>query len=55
MNTLHTGIATLEPMVVAHAPEMFDVLIDPAIYEFENEPPPSVERLMVRRVKSRPY
>ena len=32
-------------MVEAHAPGMFEVLSDPAIYEFENEPPPSVERL----------
>ena len=45
MNTLQTAISTLEPMVVAHAPEMFEVLSDPAIYEFENEPPPSVQRL----------
>ena len=45
MRTLQSEICTLEPMVVAHAPEMFEVLCDPAIYEFEHEPPPSVERL----------
>ena len=37
MNTLQSEICTLEPMVVAHAPEMFEVLCDPAIYEFEHE------------------
>lgn len=45
MNTLHTALCTLEPQVEAHAAEMFEVLSDPAIYEFENVPPPSVERL----------
>ncbi len=55
MNTLQSLVCTLEPMVVAHAPEMFEVLCDPAIYEFENEPPPSVERLAdgYRRRESR--
>jgi RimJ/RimL family protein N-acetyltransferase len=32
-------------MVEAHATAMFAVLTDPAIYEFEGEPPPSLERL----------
>ena len=45
MRTLHSPRCTLEPEVVAHAEEMFVVLSDPAIYEFEGEPPPSVERL----------
>ena len=45
MRTLHARVCTLEPQVVAHAPEMFPVLCDPAIYEFEGEPPPSVEKL----------
>ena len=31
----------LEPQVEAHAAEMFEVLSDPAIYEFENTPPES--------------
>jgi RimJ/RimL family protein N-acetyltransferase len=38
----------LEPQVVAHAHDMFVVLSDPAIYEFENEPPPSEEWLRNR-------
>ena len=38
----------LEPLVAAHAHEMFAVLSDPAIYEFENEPPPSEVWLLER-------
>jgi [ribosomal protein S5]-alanine N-acetyltransferase len=45
MNTLHATRCTLEPLTVAHAAELFDALSDPAIYEFEGEPPPSLERL----------
>ena len=45
MNVLQTSICTLEPMLAAHADEMFHVLSDPAIYEFENESPESKERL----------
>lgn len=45
MNTLRTPRCTLEPQVEAHALAMFDVLSDPAIYEFEGGPPASVERL----------
>lgn len=41
MKTVQASLCTLEPLVVAHAREMFGVLSDPAIYEFENEPPPS--------------
>ena len=48
MRTLHTAICTLEPQVVAHAAEMFAVLSDPAIYEFENAPPISEEWLAER-------
>jgi ribosomal-protein-alanine N-acetyltransferase len=48
MKTLCTACCTLEPLVVTHAPEMFLVLSDPAIYEFENEPPVSVEWLARR-------
>jgi ribosomal-protein-alanine N-acetyltransferase len=46
---------TLEPQVAAHAPEMFRLLGDPAIYEFENEPPQSEEWLSerYRRLESR--
>jgi RimJ/RimL family protein N-acetyltransferase len=55
MRTLDADICTLEPQVEAHAVEMFAVLCDPAIYEFEGEPPPSVEALAAayRRKESR--
>jgi [ribosomal protein S5]-alanine N-acetyltransferase len=39
---------TLEPQVAAHADEMFIVLGDPAIYEYENEPPQSLQGLRER-------
>ncbi|MCE9634311.1 MAG: GNAT family N-acetyltransferase [Planctomycetes bacterium] len=48
MRTLDTAICTLEPQTVAHAREMFAVLSDPAIYEFENEPPVSEQWLSER-------
>lgn len=46
---------TLEPQTVDHAEEIFVVLSDPAIYEYENEPPASVEWLRARfaRLESR--
>ena len=55
MRTLETAALTLEPLTVRHADEMFAVLGDPAIYEYENEPPPSVEWLSARfaRLESR--
>lgn len=55
MRTLVTPVCTLEPQVVAHASEMFRVLCDPAIYEFENKPPPSEDWLAKRygRLESR--
>jgi [ribosomal protein S5]-alanine N-acetyltransferase len=45
----------LEPQRAAHADEMFEVLADPAIYEYENEPPTSAEWLRARfaRLESR--
>ena len=45
----------LEPQTAAHAGQMFVVLGDPAIYEHENEPPPSGEWLRERfaRLESR--
>jgi [ribosomal protein S5]-alanine N-acetyltransferase len=48
------GLA-LEPQVAAHADAMFLVLGDPAIYEYENEPPSSLEWLRARfaRLESR--
>jgi len=45
-----TGL-TLEPQIAAHAEEMFAVLSDPAIYEYENEPPASIESLRTRFAK----
>jgi RimJ/RimL family protein N-acetyltransferase len=42
---------TLEPQSAAHAEEMFVVLSDPAIYEYEKQPPPSLEWLRGRFAK----
>ena len=55
MRTLDAGLCSLEPLVAAHAAQMFEVLSDPAIYEFENEPPRSPELLAQRyeRLESR--
>jgi ribosomal-protein-alanine N-acetyltransferase len=55
MRTLSIAELTLEPQVAGHAEEMFAVLGDPAIYEHENEPPPSLEWLRDRfgRLESR--
>jgi [ribosomal protein S5]-alanine N-acetyltransferase len=51
MNVIATASFTLEPQVSAHAEEMFRVLSDPALYEYENEPPPSLEWLRARFTK----
>jgi RimJ/RimL family protein N-acetyltransferase len=48
VRTLAAALCTLEPQLAAHAPEMFQVLGDPAIYEFENAPPESEARLAER-------
>jgi RimJ/RimL family protein N-acetyltransferase len=55
MNIITGGGFTLEPQTQAHAEEMYAVLSDPAIYEYENEPPPSLEWLRQRfaRLESR--
>lgn len=55
MHVIKTPSLTLEPQTVAHAKEMFEVLRDPAIYEYENEAPPSLEWLRARfaRLESR--
>jgi len=55
VRVIQTGSLTLEPQTAAHAEEMFAVLSDPAIYEYENEPPPSLEWLRARftRLESR--
>jgi hypothetical protein len=45
---INTNSLTLEPQVAGHAEEMFVVLSDPAIYEYENEPPPSLEWALAR-------
>lgn len=42
---------TLEPQTAAHAQQMFAVLCDPAIYEYENQPPPSLQWLRERYEK----
>ena len=51
MRIIQAGSLTLEPQAAAHAEEMFAVLSDPAIYEYENEPPPSLEWLRARFAK----
>jgi hypothetical protein len=48
LRTLVTSRCTLEPLLAAHAHEMFSVLSDPAIYEFENKPPTSEKWLAHR-------
>jgi [ribosomal protein S5]-alanine N-acetyltransferase len=48
MRTVETTALTLEPLSVRHAAEMFAVLADPAIYEYENEPPASLDALRRR-------
>jgi RimJ/RimL family protein N-acetyltransferase len=48
MRELLTARLVLEPQLAAHAEEMFAVLRDPAIYEFENVPPASVDALRER-------
>jgi RimJ/RimL family protein N-acetyltransferase len=55
MRTVRASLCILEPQVTAHAREMFTVLSDPAIYEFENAPPQSEAWLTERfaRLESR--
>ena len=55
MQSIATARLRLEPQKAAHAEAMFDVLSDPAIYEFENEPPSSLPwlRERYRRLESR--
>jgi RimJ/RimL family protein N-acetyltransferase len=48
IRALQTPRLVLEPQTAAHAEEMYTVLTDPAIYEFENEPPASVDALRAR-------
>src|SRR2546430_16551554 len=51
MHVIETGSLRLEPQTAAHAEEMFAVLSDPAIYEYEDDPPPSLEWLRARFTK----
>lgn len=51
MNSVSAGRVVLEPLLAAHAAEMFEVLSDPAIYEFENAPPESAAWLTERFAK----
>ena len=48
LRTLEASRVVLEPQQAAHADEMFGVLSDPAIYEFENQPPASADALRER-------
>lgn len=48
MRVVEAGNLRLEPQTAQHATEMFVVLSDPAIYEYENEPPMSVDWLRER-------
>jgi RimJ/RimL family protein N-acetyltransferase len=55
MRTIVAEGMTLEPQVASHAPAMFELLSDDAIYEYENEPPASLDALRSRfeRLESR--
>ena len=55
MKTIVVSCCVLEPQLATHAHEMFTVLSDPAIYEFENAPPVSEAWLAKRyeRLESR--
>ncbi len=55
MRRIETASLWLEPQLAAHAQELFAVLVDPALYEYEGEPPASVEALRRRlaRLESR--
>ena len=48
MRSVVAGDMTLEPLETRHADEMFEVLCDPAIYEYENAPPASANSLRER-------
>lgn len=51
MRLIEAGPLRLEPLVPDHAAEMFGMLSDPAIYEFENSPPESEAWLHARYVR----
>ena len=48
MRSLSTRRLTLEPQCPVHAAEMFTLLSDPALYQFEDQPPPSLAWLQAR-------
>ena len=48
MRAIATTRLHLHPQMACHAEEMFAVLSDPAIYEYENAPPESIEWLRAR-------
>ncbi|MGH8673966.1 MAG: GNAT family N-acetyltransferase [Burkholderiales bacterium] len=48
MRVIRVERIVLEPQAALHAREMYEVLSDPAIYEYENEPPASLEWLRER-------
>jgi len=48
MRTIETAALRLEPQLTRHADEMFGVLSDPAIYEYENQAPASLDALRRR-------
>src|SRR5215468_11515700 len=51
MRVIDAGSLSLEPQTVQHADEMFIVLSDPKIYEYENKPPRSLAWLRERFAK----
>ena len=53
--SIATARLSLAPQVASDADAMFELLQDPAIYRYENEPPPSLEwlRERYRRLESR--
>lgn len=51
MKELTTERLTLEPLVEAHAPELFRVLVDPIIYTFLRERPPFTEEELRARYR----
>jgi RimJ/RimL family protein N-acetyltransferase len=55
MRVLEGGVVRLEPQLEAHADALFELLLDPALYAHENEPPASLQwlRERFRRLESR--
>lgn len=51
MRSLASQSIQLLPLTASHAREMFELLRDPALYEFENEPPASEQALAERYAK----